>query len=178
MTGTPGTGKTAIAKALAKAVNAVVIDANALVKRRGLWFNKAKHEADLGRLKKEILREIKKAEREQRGFVCEGHLLCEFPLPCDACVVLRCDPRELARRLRARGYARRKIAENALCEILDYCVIRAERAYGAKRVIQVDATKRVSPAQALRAAKTRQNAEVDWSAVLLNKRFKNGLGLS
>jgi adenylate kinase len=187
LTGTPGTGKTSIARAIAKKTGAKLIDANALVKRGGLWANRAKREADLAALKKEILREIKASLAAREGFVAEGHLLCEFRVPCDACVVLRCEPRVLSRRLKARGYARRKIAENVLCEILDYCLVRSERAYGARagaRVIQVDATRRATPqkilaaVRAIRAVRRARSAEVDWTPLLLNKRFKNGLGLS
>ena len=183
ITGTPGTGKTAIAKALAKASGAKLIQANEIVKRKRLWFNRAKHEADLRALKTEILREIKAAKKSGAGFVAEGHLVCEFALPCDECVVLRCEPAALARRLKKRGYARSKIAENVLCEILDYCVIRAERAYGEKRVVQINATNRVSPEKLLEALqangpKKSRREECDWSSLLLDERFKKGLGLS
>ncbi len=176
MTGTPGTGKTAIAKALAASTGAKLIDANALVKSKGLWSNKAKHEANLAALKRVLVKEIKRAERSRGGFVAEGHLLCEFALPCDACVVLRCHPRELARRLEKRGYAKRKIAENVLCEILDYCVVRAESAYGARRVAQVNATRRVSARRALDAAAGKKSDSVNWApllpALLENKAYR------
>lgn len=186
ITGTPGTGKTTIAKALAKAGGAKLIQANEIVKRKQLWFNRAKHEADLRALKTEILREIRFAEKSGSGFIAEGHLLCEFALPCDECIVLRCEPSALARRLKKRGYSRRKIAENALCEILDYCVIRAERAYGDKRVAQVNATNRVSPEELLEAlqasglnkSRSDRRGECNWSRLLLDERFKKGLGLS
>jgi len=186
LTGTPGTGKTTAAKAIAAATGARLIDANAIVKRKALWFNKARHEADLTRLKRALLQEIKAstASASPRGFVAEGHLLCEFALPCDACVVLRCDPRELVRRLKKRGYARGKIAENVLCEILDYCLVKAEDAYGAKKTIQIDvsnASKRVDAKNAkklLDAVAKRRSDDTNWSSALLDERFKNGLGLS
>ncbi len=182
LTGTPGTGKTTIAKALAARAGARLIDANALVKSKGLWSNEAKHEANLAALKKEIIKEIREAERTGRcgGFVAEGHLLCEFALPCDACIVLRCDPRVLKRRLESRGYPPKKVSENVLCEILDYCVIKAEQAYGAGRVRQADASKRVAPEKIFRMALKAGRAtggERDWSALLLDERFKKGLGL-
>ncbi|MFH0973680.1 MAG: AAA family ATPase [Candidatus Micrarchaeota archaeon] len=183
ITGTPGTGKTAIAKALAKASGAKLIQANEIVKRKRLWFNRAAHEADLGALKTEIIREIKVAKKSGAGFVAEGHLVCEFALPCDECVVLRCEPAALASRLKKRGYPRRKIAENVLCEILDYCLIRAEESYGTKKIIQVNATNRVSPAKLLEALQANELGKLrseacDWSPLLLDERFKKALGLS
>jgi adenylate kinase len=178
LTGTPGTGKTNVAREIARRTGARVIDANALVKRRALWSNKAKREADLAALKKEIVKEIKVSPC---GFVAEGHLLCEFPLPrgaVDACVVLRCDPRVLKKRLEARRYRKKKIAENVLCEILDYCLVKSEAHYGEKRVVQVNATKRVSAEKIVRAALNKRSDSVDWTRLLLDERFKNGLGLS
>jgi len=181
LTGTPGTGKTTIAKKIAAETGARLIDANALVKSKALWFNRARHEADLAALKREIAREIRNALASRKGFVAEGHLLCEFALPCDACVVLRCEPRELARRLKKRGYPKKKVSENVLCEILDYCLVKAEDAYGTKKTIQIDvsnASKSTKSSKLVDAAAKRRSDDVNWSGVLLDERFKNGLGLS
>ncbi|MEM0475785.1 MAG: AAA family ATPase [Candidatus Norongarragalinales archaeon] len=178
LTGTPGTGKTTLGRAIAKLTGAKLVDANALVKKKRLWFNRTKREVDLAALKREIKREIKAPLADGKGFIAEGHLLCEFALPCDACLVLRCNPCVLARRLKARGYSKKKISENVLCEILDYCLVKAEAHYGAKRVVEVDTTRRTSPARLLKAAQTKRGNCTNWSGVLLDERFKNGFGLS
>jgi adenylate kinase len=53
-------------------------------------------------------------------------------------IVLRCDPRILKSRLRAKGWNARKVRENVLAEILDSCLMVAIGYYGAKKIIQLD----------------------------------------
>lgn len=141
ITGTPGTGKTTLAARLARALGCPLFDANALAKANRLV--KKDGATDLKKLKQVLSREA----RKEKKFVAEGHLLCEFALKCDACVVLRCSPAVLGKRLAKRGYAKQKINDNVLCEALDYCLVNAERRY--KRAIQIDNTRPLSAARAL-----------------------------
>ncbi len=105
--------------------------------------------------------------RKQRNIVAEGHLLCEFALPADAVLVLRCDPRKLLKRYAARGYSKRKAVANAVVEVLDYCLVESEENYGAGKVVQVDLTKRAAPGKILGKTRRRQSDAVDWSPLLL-----------
>jgi adenylate kinase len=54
--------------------------------------------------------------------------------------VLRCHPKILERRLRAKKWRINKMRENVLAEIIDSCLIEAVKRYGWKRVMQLDTT--------------------------------------
>ncbi len=81
---------------------------------------------------------------EARNIILESHLLSDLKLPADLAIVLRCNPKELAKRLKKRKYRKTKINENLLSEILDYCLINAIGNYGEGKVMQLDAGRNVS----------------------------------
>jgi len=84
-------------------------------------------------------------------------------------IVLRTRPDVLLQRLKPRNYPEKKIQENVMAEMLDYCLSKAEKRY--KNVWQIDTTNR-SPeetADAILAAiksGTPIREEVDWSGIL------------
>jgi adenylate kinase len=166
ITGVPAAGKTTISKALAKLLDAELVHANDLAKEIGA-AKKARGEneltVDLRKLRKALLKRFSASH----SIVVEGHLLCEFALPADAVLVLRCDPRVLLKRYAKRGYGKQKAADNAVAEALDYCVLKAEGSYGSQKVIQVDATKRRTPKFLLNRVKSRKSDSVDWTALLV-----------
>jgi adenylate kinase len=138
ITGTPGTGKSTIAKLLAKKAGLELFSITEIVKikmRIG-----AKHEVDIKKLAKHLLF-LKKLD----DYVVEGHLACELPLPADNIVVLRTDPSILKRRMAKRGYGKEKIEENMMSEMLDYCSIRVKKEYK-KNPLELDTSKRKPPA--------------------------------
>jgi adenylate kinase len=145
-----------------------LIDLNFLVKRGGLCLRCEGREfvADVGRLRSKVL----SLTRGKKDFVVEGHLACEFGFPCDAVAVLRCNPFILEKRLRERGYAAKKVDDNLLCEFLDYCGARAALNFKHCRVVEVDASKPLSPKKFL-ALVARPRKEPDWMPLLSGKRF-------
>jgi adenylate kinase len=164
LTGTPGTGKTSIGNELAKALKCEIIHVNELLKKGRLYSKKegGEHVADLPKLRKALLAILKTKE----NIILESHLLCDLRLPADIVIVMRCDPKELDRRLRKRKYAKIKINENLLSEILDYCLINALENYMKGRVMQVDATGRISAksliAEIRKFQKTGRAREFRW----------------
>ncbi|MFH1750600.1 MAG: adenylate kinase family protein [Candidatus Micrarchaeota archaeon] len=147
ITGTPGTGKTSIARALGTLLGCKIVEAGRLVKAPGGHTHREAGEyvADMGKLKRKLWGIL----RKERNAVLEGHLLCELRLPIDLVVVLRCEPHDLKKRLMKRGYSDKKTRENVLLEALDYCLIHAMENFPKGKVMQVDATRKISARELL-----------------------------
>lgn len=148
LTGVPGTGKTAIANALSKH-GFEVIPLNEIVERKRLWVGVDEFGSkivDMGKLE----RETKRAMRGKGRCIVEGHLACEMKLDCDVAIVCRTKPDVLERRLRERGYAERKVNENLMCELLDYCTILSLRNYRRVYEVRTDRSMRRSISDVMR----------------------------
>ncbi len=162
LTGTPGTGKSAVARQLAPALRAIEVGDLALHLGAGRRRPKGV-EVDLRRLGRRLHR---------RGALSGidlvvGHLA--HLLPLRHVVVLRCDPRELARRLgRARRGTARERRANAEAEALDVVLVEAVRA--GRRVWEVDTSGRSVAAVArevarhVRARGPSRYGRIDWLA--------------
>lgn len=160
VTGTPGTGKTLVARAISKRLGLPLIEVNSLAKEKKLYTS-----VEQGSL----VVDLAKLKRALRGFtgVAEGHLLCEIRLPAKV-IVLRASPRTIARRLAPRRYSKQKLKDNIEAEALDYCAIKSRQHY--RRVIEVDTTG-LTPAQSaaktLRYLRSGKSDRVDWSGYFL-----------
>jgi len=156
ITGTPGTGKTSVAEALHEKTGWPIIRANDLVHREYV---------DTRKLRMKALWTIK----NMKDAILEGHLFCEVKLPVDHVIVLRTRPDVLLQRLKPRNYPEKKIQENIMAEMLDYCLSRAEKKYD--DVWQIDTTERTAEETAdliLNALNDGQKIreDVDWSDIL------------
>ena len=142
ISGTPGTGKSAVAEVLAKKLGASLIRLNDLVEKTGIY------EVDADGTKAVRVEDLRRAfRREIAGIsgpvVVEGHM--SHLLPKGALthvVVLRTHPRVIMRRLKARGYNEKKITENAEAEALDIILWEAVKEHGIERVFEIDTTGR------------------------------------
>lgn len=114
ITGTPGTGKTTVAKIL-RSRGYKVLSVNELAEEFGCVIGE---ENGVKILDVDCLREI----RVSADFV-EGHM--SHHLNADAVVVLRCHPRVLYERLARKGWDEDKIRENVEAEIIDYILVEA-----------------------------------------------------
>jgi len=165
ITGTPGTGKTKISKELSKETGYELIDLKKFVK-------KGEKIVDVKKLKEKI----KKVIKGKKDFIVEGHLACEFSIPCDFIIVLRTHPRILRKRLGKRKYGKKKLEENLLAEMLDYCVQLSEKNYRRKPV-EIDTSRR-KPAETIKEIigvirkRKKKVDEVDFT-----KELKDHLGL-
>ena len=133
LTGVPGTGKTVIADSLKKK-GFEVISLNELVEEKKLWSGVDEFGSKIVNMKKLEL-EANQILRKKRECVVEGHLACEMKLKCDFAVVCRTKPDILEKRLRKRGYPEKKLNENLMCELLDYCTILSLQNY--KKVYEI-----------------------------------------
>ena len=119
LTGTPGTGKTSITRVLSEL--ALTRSVSDLADERGFLGlpepEEGVKEIDIDNLVSSLEGEW---VTEPDGLtIIEGHLA--HNLPCDAVVVLRCDPDILRSRLEKRGYPERKINDNVEWELMGAC---------------------------------------------------------
>jgi len=144
ITGTPGVGKTTLAKNLSRRSGFKIVDLNRLIRREGLYtrFDKARksYVVDEGKLRTRLEALSRSSER----IVLPTHLVGRF-LPkasIKVALVLRLDPVVLYRRLRARGWTKRKAWENAEAEILDVCLQESHLLLGTRKVYDIDTTRK------------------------------------
>jgi len=127
VSGTPGTGKTELAKALARKLNYKYVNVNKLIKDKSLsdgYDNKRKCEiVDTAKLSNFLLSFIKKSKQ---NLVIDSHLAQCIPSKhVDLCIITKCGLKELKKRLEKRKYSKAKIRENLDSEIFDICLNEA-----------------------------------------------------
>ncbi len=132
VTGTPGTGKTAVAMELAGMLGYRMIELNGLAEERGLYVG---NDEERGSRIVDI-----DGLREETGNLEDTILVSHYShdMACDIIVVLRAGPGELRKRLERRGWSEAKIEENLEAEIME--VILEEARQTGKRVLVADTT--------------------------------------
>jgi len=129
ITGTPGAGKTTVAEIL-KRRGYRVAHLNEIAEQYGCLFEE---DGDL-LIDVEMLSE--KFDRSEFNFdFVEGHLSHHI---AEKCVVLRCNPVVLRKRMESKGWSEDKILENIEAEIIDYILVEALQV--CKEVHEVDTT--------------------------------------
>ncbi len=132
VTGTPGTGKTTVGRALHERYGLRVIDVNEVIRAHQYVDTYDSHRdclvVDLTALC---------AHRFQQNSILEGHL--SHHLDVDRVIVLRTDPRALEERLMQRGFSSEKVKENVEAETLDVILVEAVALHDA-RVYELDST--------------------------------------
>ena len=113
ITGTPGVGKTTVARILEKRGYRVG-SVNEVAKKYGCV------DEEEGELVVDI-EKLKESFSEDLDFI-EGHLSHYF---ADRCVVLRCNPLVLKERLQSKGWDKEKILENLEAELIDQILVEA-----------------------------------------------------
>lgn len=134
ITGSPGTGKSEIARKLSKKLGIGLVDIKKIV-RDGKILAK-NHEVNIKKLARAL-----SFLKNRKNYIVEGHLACEMKLPTDFIFVLRTHPAMLRKRLSKRRYGKKKLEENLMAEMLDYCTQRVEKIYK-KTPLELDTSKR------------------------------------
>ncbi len=127
VTGTPGTGKTTLAKELAKQLKFVYVEPF-------VWFREEIEEGyddirrtsivDSRKMVKLVVKLIK--ETSAVGHIIDSHMSHFLPIKLvDLCIVTRCNLKTLKKRLEAKGYLEAKVRENLDAEIFEICLTEA-----------------------------------------------------
>ena len=149
ITGSVGTGKTALSKKLARAVRYIYIDANKIIKKYGLaeGYDRRRKSRLIAtnNLSKALIGEIKILGKNKsvNGVIIDSHLSHNLPPKyADLCIVTKCDLAALNRRLKRRGYGKAKVRENLDAEIFDVCLEEARKK--GHNIIIVDTSKGIN----------------------------------
>ena len=166
VTGTPGVGKTVLARLLAKKAGFAYSSLGVLVKKErlhnGFDRGKGSYIIDEGSVRRKLKGYFEGHKR--KGIVFETHYV-DSMLPKMRgmlVIVLRLDPAVLARRLRARDWPKLKIWENVESEVIDVSLFDALKALGKSRVLEIDATGK-RPNQLLREILKLLSRNKGWS---------------
>lgn len=135
ITGTPGTGKTSTASALAAATGLVHVNVGEIVREKEL------HDGYDEEFESFVINEDKVCDELEEqmtggGVIVDSHSCDMFPERWfDLVVVLQTDNSILYDRLAARGYTGRKLEENMECEIMQVLAEEARESYKPEIVI-------------------------------------------
>ena len=130
LTGTPATGKTSITAKLKKQV----------IHLSDFYSESSEEKNKTGEWKIDIdkMNAITQ-KRLNDGIIVEGHL-SHFIDNIDQIIVLRCDPRELRKRMEKRNYSEEKIVENLEAEAMGLIYSQALEIKNETDVFQLDTT--------------------------------------
>jgi len=135
ITGTPGTGKTTLAKKLGQKLKLNVINEKdfALKHSIGKFNDQNELEIPIKKFEQKANQYLSKHD----GIIMEGHVLCEAKLKADYVLLITINPEELEQRLESRNYPAEKIMDNVFCEGIQYCKKHVERNYKKSRILEI-----------------------------------------
>jgi adenylate kinase len=145
VTGTPGTGKSILAKKLSLSLDYAYFDVNSFIKKThihsGYDRDRHTHVVNTSILARKLLKVRENTLKlGQKGIILDSHLSHFFPSEqADLCLVTICNLKDLQKRLLKRGYSKAKIRENLDAEIFDTCAIEALENH--HKILKFDTTK-------------------------------------
>lgn len=141
LTGTPGTGKSSVAKQLQSTYNIPILEINKIVKEKEFFLGYNHHRDTLIIDKIAVNDYLIKSLAELEVVLVVGHYV-EFPALRTASLVfvLRCNPTILRKRLQERGYFQVKINENIDAEIMQVCLEEVRAFFRDATVLEFDTT--------------------------------------
>lgn len=139
ITGSVGAGKTTLAKQYAKKGYQHINLADFIKKHRFYERYDKKTQSyvvDEEKLARKLESIIKEAKKKKQNLVIDGHLSHYIsPKYVDLCIVVTCNLKTLYKRLKKRGYSKKKIEDNLECEIMEVCYAEAiEKGHKVKKI--------------------------------------------
>ncbi len=143
ITGTPGTGKTKAALKLAKKLKGEYINLGKICLEKGYTRSidptRKTPIINLGKLSRYVRQLI--ISKRELPLILDAHFMVKIPANTNPIiVVLRCEPIRLIKRLRRKGFPKKKIYENMWAETLDFCLQEALSLNNMKNVYEIDTT--------------------------------------
>ncbi|MDP4012985.1 MAG: AAA family ATPase [Candidatus Nanoarchaeia archaeon] len=137
VTGSVCSGKTTVAKKIAKKYKYNYIDVNKLIKDKKLYDGYDKELDSYIVDEDKLVRFLKKlVDESKKKLVIDSHMGHYLPKKyVEVCIVTKCDLKELKKRLKKRKYKPNKIRQNLDAEIFDTCLVEAKEAGHQVRVI-------------------------------------------
>ncbi len=139
LTGTPGTGKSSVARFLRKKGYRVISLNRIIVREKMVKSCDEKRKSwivDMKRLEKYV--ENLKKKYPEKTIILDSHI--SHLLPVDFVIVLHCSPDELEKRLKKKRWRKEKIRENVEAEMIEVIAVEAEEMLGKERVVEIDTT--------------------------------------
>jgi len=139
ITGSVGTGKTTLAKKLAKTLELRYLDVRTIIKEHKL-------DQEYDKKRKCSIIDVKKLNKVllplPENVIVDSHLSHYLPKKSiDLCIVTRCDLKTLHKRLEKRKYSENKIKENLEAEIFEVCLQEAQSLH---KVLVIDTSKKLN----------------------------------
>ena len=177
LSGTPGTGKTAVATSLMNH-GYTIVHLHKLAKVNtcivGIDHERGSELIDINKLNTIV----KKNYSTDTLVFFEGHF-GHLLRTMDKVIILRCHPKELTRRLKKKKWSEKKIKENVDAETIDVILCEAVDRHLASNIFEIDTTKKTidTVAQAImeitkkkfKPIKPYKIGQIDWSEEILKK---------
>ncbi len=143
ITGTPGTGKTALSRELSRLTGWEAVSLNEVAEEKGFYLGRDEKRGCMIVDTEAIRRHVEELRPSGKPLIIESHY--SHDIGADLVIVLRTNPAKLRERGREKGWDRRKAEENAEAEIMEVCASEAAEAGQPPRTVD---TTRLSPRQA------------------------------
>jgi len=174
--GVPGTGKSTLARWLARRLEGMHLNLTRLVLEKGLWTSYDRSRRSFVIDYERLLEAMRRLFAGKRLIVFDTHwleIVKDVNVELERIIVLRTNPLVLAERLSIRGWPWRKIAENVEAELLGVVSREAIECFGEDLVYEID-TSKVGVREAVELAykaieKRLSSCCIDWLTVLDEK---------